>query len=149
MKGLYVLPLFIVALAAPAIAADEGLKQEIEKVGSAYAASFNKQDGAGIAALYAPGGVHVNPAGPRSDIAQFYEGAFKAGFDHEEVTVDQVWQLSPDTALSIGQYKITGKNQSGAAMETGGIWTATDVRDGGTWKIRMLSAMPKPPQPPK
>ena len=84
------------------------------------------------------------------DIAQFYEGAFKAGLDHEEITVDQVWPLGSDILLAIGQYRITGKNQSGAPIETGGTWTATDVREGGKWKIRMLSAMPKPPpQPPK
>ncbi len=149
MRVCYVLPVLMIALSVPAIAADADLKQEIEKIGSTYAASFNKQDAAGIAALFAPGGVHVNPAGARSDIAQLYEGTFKAGFNHEEITVDQVWPLGPDTALAMGQYKITGKNQSGAPIEIGGLWTATDVRDGGTWKIRMLSAIPKPPQPPK
>jgi hypothetical protein len=113
------------------------------------AASFNKQDSAGIAALFATGGLHVNPAGPRTDIAQYYEAAFKAGFDHEEVTVDQGWPLGSDTLLAVGKYRITGTNQSGAPIETGGIWTSTDVRESGKWKIRLISAMPKPPQPPK
>ena len=58
----------LTAFSIPAAAADadQNLKQEVEKIGSAYAESFNKQDGAGIAALYATGGVHVNPAGPRT-----------------------------------------------------------------------------------
>jgi len=135
----------------PAAAADtdQNLKQKIEQIGSAYAESFNKQDGAGIAALFASGGIHVNPAGPRADIAEFYQGAFKAGFDREEVTLDQAWPLGADMALAIGGYRITGKNQSGAPIETGGIWTATYVTEGGKLKIRLLSAMPKPPQPPK
>jgi len=128
---------------------DEKLKQEVENIGSAYAESFNKQDAAGIAALYAAGGTHVNPAGPRTDIAQLYEGTFKAGFNHEEITVDQVSPLGSDTLLAMGQYRITGKNQTGAHIEIAGIWTSTDVREGGKWKIRMLSAIPKPPQPPK
>lgn len=149
MRIRYVLPTLIIAMSAPAIAADVDLKPAIQKIASAYAASFNKQDAAGIAAMFAPGGIHVNPAGARTDVAQLYEGTFKAGFNHEEITVDQVWPLGTDIALAMGQYKITGKNQSGAPMEIGGIWTATDVRDGGTWKIRMLSALPKPPQPPK
>jgi ketosteroid isomerase-like protein len=121
----------------------------VEKLGSAYAESFNKQDAAGIAALYASGGILVNQAGTQSDIAKYYDGTFKAGFNHEEVTVDQVWPLGSDTVLATGQYRITGKNQSGAPIEIAGIWTATDVRDGGKWKIRMLSAIPKPPQPAK
>ena len=143
--------LLITALVTPAFAAegDEKLRAEVVQIGAAYADSFNKQDGAGIAALYASGGVHVGAAGPRSDIAQFYEGAFKAGFNHEEITVNQVWPLGTDAALAMGEYRITGKNQSGAPIEIAGIWTATDVREGGKLKIRMLSAIPKPPQPPK
>src|SRR6266478_5254029 len=70
------------SVSAAAADADQNLKQEVEKVASAYAQSFNRQDGAGIAALYASGGMYVNPAGPRTDIAQFSEEAFKAGFNH-------------------------------------------------------------------
>ncbi len=51
--------------------------------------------------------------------------------------------------LAVGEYHITGKNQSGAPLDATGIWTATDVREGGKWKIRLLTAIPKPPQPPK
>jgi ketosteroid isomerase-like protein len=149
MRKSSVLSILIVSLSTPALAADADLKQQVEQIGSAYADSFNKQDAAGIAATFATGGIHVNPAGARTDIAQLYEGTFKAGFNHEEITVDQVWPLGSDTALAMGQYRITGKNQSGAPIEIAGIWTATDVREGGKWKIRMLSAIPKPPQPVK
>lgn len=133
----------------PGVAVDANLKQELEKISSAYAESFNRQDGAGIAALFASGGLHVNPDGPRTDIEQFYQGAFKAGFNREEMTVDQVWPLGTDTALSMGQYRMTGKNQSGAPIESAGFWTAVDVREGGNWKIRIVSAMPKAAQAPK
>lgn len=137
--------IFLVALSLPAVAADNDPKQKVEAVASEYAASFNRHDGAGIAALFATGGIHVNPAGPRSDIAEFYQGAFKAGFDHEEIAVDQAWPLGSDMALAIGNYRLSGKNQSGAPIETGGIWTATYVTEGGKLKIRLISAMPKPP----
>ncbi len=139
--------LFVTAFSLSAMAADGDPKRQVEGVASEYAASFNKQDGAGIAALFAAGGIHVNPAGPRSDITEFYQGAFKAGLDHEEITVDQAWPLGPDMALAIGSYRLTGKNQSGAPIETGGVWTATYVTEGGKLKIRLLSAMPKPPPP--
>jgi hypothetical protein len=45
--------------------------------------------------------------------------------------------------LAVGEYHITGKNQSRALLDATGIWTATDVREGGKWKIRLLSAIPK------
>lgn len=137
--------LLVAAFSLSAMAADGDPKQKVEAVASEYAASFNKQDGAGIAALFAVGGIHVNPAGPRSDIAELYQGAFKAGFDHEEITVEQAWPLGSDMALAIGGYRLTGKSQSGAPIEIGGIWTATYVTESGKLKIRLLSAMPKPP----
>ncbi|WP_321177615.1 hypothetical protein [Bradyrhizobium pachyrhizi] len=61
------------------MAADDDPKQKAEAIASEYAASFNKQDGAGIAALFATGGVHVNPAGPRSDIASFIKAPSRPG----------------------------------------------------------------------
>ncbi|PDT75150.1 nuclear transport factor 2 family protein [Bradyrhizobium sp. C9] len=149
MRVSYVLCSLIVAFSTSAVAADAGqsLKQEVEKIGTAYAESFNRQDGEGIAALFAAGGMHINPVGPRADIAEFYKGAFKAGFDHEEITVEQVWPLGTDGALAMGEWRITGKNQSGAPIENGGRWTSVDVREGGKLKIRMLSAFPKAPPP--
>jgi ketosteroid isomerase-like protein len=114
----YLLCLMLGALSIPALAADadQNLKQEIEKVHSVYAASFNQRDGAGIAALYAPGGIYVTSAGPRTDIADIYRGVWKAGFDHMEATVNQVWPLGTDTALVLGEYHTTGKNQDGAPV---------------------------------
>jgi uncharacterized protein (TIGR02246 family) len=124
-------------------AADTTIKQEIEKIASAYVESFNKQDAAGIAALFAKGGVLVNATGPHTDIEQSVQGVFKAGLDHHEITVNEVWPLGPDTAISMGESRITGKNQSGAPIENVVLWTAVDVREDGHWKIRLLTALPK------
>lgn len=150
MRLSYILGFFL-ALSSPAVAAepDQNLKQDLTKLSSAYAECFNKKDPACIAALYASGGVIVNAAGMQADITKLYEGTFKAGFDHNENTVDQAWPLGADMALCMGEYTISGKNQSGAAMETSGRWTAVDIREGGQWKIRMLTAFPKPPPPPQ
>jgi ketosteroid isomerase-like protein len=123
------------------------MKQDVEKIASAYVESFNKQDGAGIASLYASGGVHIDPVGPRTDIAEFYRDVFKAGFDHEESTVDQAWPLGTDSAIALGEYHVTGKNESGELLEVVGRWTAVYVPEGGKLKIRMLSAFPKAPPP--
>ena len=92
---------FFLALLLPAVAAepDQNLKQDLVKFASAYADCIHKKDPACIAALYASGGVLVNPAGVHEDVAKYYEGAFKAGFDHSEITVDQASPLGADTAL--------------------------------------------------
>jgi uncharacterized protein (TIGR02246 family) len=140
---------FFLALSIPAVAAetDQKLKQEMENAVAAYATTFNKLDPAGMAALYASDGVLVNTGGLHTDLVKWYEGVFKAGINHLENTLDQFWPLGPDTALSMGEYRSTGKNQSGAAIENAGRWTAVDVREGGVWKIRMLTAFLKPPPP--
>jgi hypothetical protein len=49
----------------------------------------------------------------------------------------------------MGKFRITGKNQSGASIEIAGLWTATYVREGGKWKVRMLAGILKQPPPAK
>src|SRR3954449_13469599 len=63
-------------------------------------------------------------------------------------TYKQVWPVGNDTAIAMGEFRLTGKNQSGAPIEAAGIWTSVDVREAGKWKIRMLSAIPNPPPAP-
>ncbi len=147
MRISYVLCFLMAVFAIPAAAADADLKQEVQKIAATYAENFDKQNAAGIAALYATGGVQVNQAGPTTDVAQRYEGAFKAGFNHLDVTVDQVSALGADTALGLGEYHIAGKKQSGEPLDASGHWSAIYVPEGGTMKIRMLTAVPKAPPP--
>jgi len=149
MRMSYILCFLMILFSAPAAAADadQNLKQEVEKIYAAYADNFNQQNSAGIAALYATAGMAVNATGLHTDIAQIYDGVFKAGFNHNEITVQQIWPLGTDVLLAMGEYHITGKNPSGAPLDVKGIWTSTDVREGGSWKIKMLSAFPKAPPP--
>jgi ketosteroid isomerase-like protein len=149
MRLASILSIVIVALSAPAFAEDADLRKQVDQISSAFAESFDKQDAAGLAALFATDYIIVNQFGPRKDVAQLVEGTRKAGFDHEEISVDQVWPLGSDTALGTGQVRFTGKNQSGASIEAAAFWTATYVREGGKWKVRMLTASPKPPPPAK
>lgn len=145
MRMSYVLCFLIAAYSVPALAGDAEFKQQVEQIHSTYADNFNKQNAAGIAALYANGGMIVTGTGAHTDLAEFYGGLFKMGFDHADVRVDQVWTLGADTLLARGEFRISGKNQSGAPLEFKGIWTATDVREGETWKIKMFSAIQKAP----
>ena len=71
MRRSFVLCLLFATISAPAVAADadQSLKQEVEKIGSAYAENFNKQNAAGIAALYATDGTMLNAAGPHTNLS--------------------------------------------------------------------------------
>ena len=94
----------------------DAIRQELEQVGEAYRASFNLQDAAGVAARYTSGGIHLNPAGPTTDIEGLYNAIFKAGFNHMGSNIDEVWSLGPDTALVMGKCRIAGKDQTGAPL---------------------------------
>src|SRR5262245_19674703 len=145
MRVASILSIILVSFSAPAFADDADLKKQVDQIGTAYVESFNKQDVAGIAALFATNAIVVNPLGAQTDIVKFVEGLFKAGVNHIEAKVDQVWLLESDTGIGMGQAKYTGKSQSGAPIEATNFWTATHVQDGGKWKVRMLSGIPKPP----
>ena len=96
----------------------ERLKQDLVQVSKAYAESFNRQDAAGIAALFVNGGVHVNESGARNDIEQLYQAAFKVGSSNRmDASIDEVWALGTDIATAVGQVHVTGKDQGGAAIE--------------------------------
>jgi len=144
MRKASILSIMIVALSAPAFADDGDLKKQMEQLSSAYIESFNKQDAAGVAALFASRAIIVAPSsGARTDIEQYFKDMFKADINRGEISVDQISPLGADTALGTGKYRM--KNQ----IEIAGLWTATYVREGGKWKIRMLSAIPQQPPPAK
>jgi uncharacterized protein (TIGR02246 family) len=137
-----------IGLIARASAQDD-VRQEAEKLIFAYAATFNKQDAAGLAAFYTKDGVIINQRGVISGpsaIEQYLQTLFKAGFDHEEVTVDQVSPFGVDAVLVRGEYHITGQGQNGA-VKIDGNWGGVEVREGGVLKIRLIMAIPKPPPP--
>ncbi len=127
---------------APASADD--FKQEVSKMVLSYIDCYAKQDAACVAALYTKDGVFINPAG-KNDVATYYGGAFKAGFNKLDSTVEEVWQVDNDTPAALGKFHITGKNDKGEAVDAEGVWSAAYVKQDGSWKIRMLTASVKPP----
>jgi ketosteroid isomerase-like protein len=144
MRLCYAFFLVLASLFTPAMAADDqSSQQEVVKIAAAFTENFDKQNSAGIAALFAKDGVFVNPTGPHTDVSQFYAGVFKAGINSIEITVKQTTALGADTMIGLGEFQTGGKNASGAAIGETGLWTATYIRDGGAWKIRMLTGFPK------
>jgi hypothetical protein len=66
-------------------------------------------------------------------------------FNHNEGTLDQVTPVGNDEAISVGEYHFTGQGPNGPTKPDG-HWTALYVREGGQWKIRLLTAMNDPPK---
>jgi len=144
MRAYQIVPIIVIVLALPASAlqSDRSLRHQIESVVSSYAENFNKQDASGIAGLYTKDGVLVNPAGPEKSVVQYYQNAFKTGFNHQDIALEDVSSLGPDAAISMGGVHISGRSQNGSILESNGRWTAVEVREGGAWKIRLLTAFP-------
>lgn len=135
--------------AVPATASDQNLKEEFGKVAAAYEQHFNKQDAAGITSLFTRNYLRVTAAGVVADNTKFYEGVFKAGFNHLEIAASEVQPLSENMVLRTGESRVTGKSEKGDPLDITVIWTSLDVRENGQWKIRMLTSVPKPPPPPQ
>ncbi|WP_439370891.1 YybH family protein [Bradyrhizobium sp. DASA03120] len=123
----------------------DDFKQEASKIAQTYEGCYTKQDAACVAALYTKDGVFINPMG-KHDVATAYAGAFKAGFNKLEATVDEVWQVDNDTPAAMGKFHISGKNDKGDALDASGIWTGVYVKVDDKWKLRMLAASPAPPK---
>src|ERR1700719_3894644 len=139
----------VIALAVPASAqqVDQNIRQQIEQVAAQFAEHFNKQDA--IASMFTKDGVLVSSAatavktGPQA-ITENYENLFKTGNNHNQITVDQVSPFGTDAAISMGEYHLPGQGQKGP-IKVDGHWAGVDVREGGVWKIRLLTAVPNPP----
>jgi uncharacterized protein (TIGR02246 family) len=135
-------------------AADPNVREAVEHISASYKEYFNKNDAAGVAALFTKDGVIISQSseGPVKSgtqaIVRRYEGFFQSGFTKMDTKVDQVAQLGDDVAIAWGEYEFIGGGKSGPT-KIGGTWSATYVRDSGTWKCRLLNAIPKSETPAK
>jgi uncharacterized protein (TIGR02246 family) len=138
--------------AALAQQVDQNTRQQIEHVVAAYHENWNNHNATGIANLYTKDGVLVTQAPKvvkigQQEIEQNYKNAFNTVPQHDSATVDELSPLGTNTAFSVGQYHLIGKGKSGPT-KIDGYWTAVYVREGDTWKIRLLTAVPNPPPAP-
>ena len=150
---------FISAIAALSLATseasaqgvDQNTRQQIEQLVTTYRTNWNNHNAAGIAELYTKDGVLVSQApkvvktGPQ-EIVQQYETVFKT-MSHNDGATAEVFPLGSDSLISVGEYHLSGQGQSGPA-KVDGHWTAVYVKEGGAWKIRLLTAVPDPPPSP-
>jgi ketosteroid isomerase-like protein len=139
------LALVLLGMVPAAQADDADLKKQADQLTTSYIENFNKQDAAGLVALWATDAIFVNiVTGPGKPAPNVYETMFKSGLNHLESSVDQVLPLGPNAAVGTGKFHLTGKNQSGAAIDVEGYFTAAYVKEGEKWKLKMLMGAPKP-----
>ncbi|OKO70105.1 hypothetical protein AC628_31530 [Bradyrhizobium sp. NAS96.2] len=130
-------------LVSPVRAQD--LKSEVEKIGAAYTDCIAKHDGACVASLYSKDGIQVNVVGVvETDLKAAYEANFKAGEDGIAVKVNYAQPLGNDMAMAAGDVDVTFNVEPKLRPL---FWSAVYVKEGGQWKIRMLTAGIKPPPP--
>ena len=83
-----------------------------------------------------------NPSvGPQA-IEKIFKTQFESGFRHIDLEIDQVSPFGTDAAITVGRYEITGRGQDGP-LKVDGRRTEVEVREGGVWKIRHSTVVPK------
>jgi uncharacterized protein (TIGR02246 family) len=127
---------------------NEPLYDQVGQVISTYLTDFNdKRDAAAIAGLYTTDTVRVTPQGVasgREQVQTSYEGYFKLGFTHDDVSLDKVMPLGPSAIIAIGEYHTTGQGKNGP-LDARGRWTTVWVRQGDAWRAILETIVANPP----
>jgi ketosteroid isomerase-like protein len=124
-----------------------------EQVTKKFDEAFNNGDAAAFAALYTEDAVQVTPQGPvfgREAIEKLFAGAFQQGHYSNHLNKDD--QGSPhmigtagNEIWRTGEWSFTLQGKSGGPIQLKGYWGAINVREGDTWKIRILTFNVTPP----
>jgi ketosteroid isomerase-like protein len=71
-------------------------------------------------------------------IEKFYDDAFKAGFRDNSSPIDQV-HVNGNIAWVVGHWSAMGPGPNNSTQRYHGNWSAVDVREGSSWKSRMVT----------
>ena len=135
------------AAAASAQQSHLDIRRQIEQLASTFSERYNKQDAGAIANMFTKDAVRVTSGnsapsvGPQA-IEKIFKTQFESGFRHIDLVIDQVSPFGTDAAITVGRYEITGRGQDGP-LKVDGRWTEVEVREGGVWKIRHSTVVPK------
>ena len=113
MRSVWIIsPIIAIGLVTSAPAqqqVDQNTRQQIEQIIAAYHDAWNKQDAAGVAALYTSDGVFVGSdvkavSNGRQEIIDHYQDVFKRGITHHEsATIDQFIPVGDNVVASLGE----------------------------------------------
>jgi uncharacterized protein (TIGR02246 family) len=135
------------AAAASAQQSHLDMRRQIEQLAATFSERYNKQDAGALAGMFTKNAVRVTSGnsgpsvGPQA-IEKIFKTQFESGFRHIDLVVDQVSPFGTDAAITVGRYEITGRGQDGP-LKVDGRWTEVEVREGGVWKIRHSTVVPK------
>ena len=138
-----------IVTSAPASAQQSHLdmRRQIEQLAATFSERYNKQDAGAIANMFTKDAMRVTSGnsapsvGPQA-IEKIFKTQFESGFRHIDLIIDQVSPFGTDAAITVGRYEITGRGQNGP-LKVDGRWTEVEVREGGVWKIRHSTIVPK------
>ena len=135
------------AAAASAQQSHLDMRRQIEQLAATFSERYNKQDAGALANMFTKDAVRVTSGnsapsvGPQA-IEKIFKTQFESGFRHIDLEIDQVSPFGTDAAITVGRYEITGRGQDGP-LKVDGRWTEVEVREGGVWKIRHSTVVPK------
>ena len=144
-----------IGLATPTLAQQKDTidSQIAEQVTKKIDEGFNNGDAAAVGALFTEDAVFVTPQGPifgREAIEKLFAGMFQQGHYSNHLNKDD--QGSPhmigtadDEVWRTGEWSFTLQGKSGGPIQLKGHFGAINVREGETWKIRMLTFNVTPP----
>jgi uncharacterized protein (TIGR02246 family) len=136
--------------------ADPQISGHINALIKKYAKAVNNRDAAALAALCTEEAVFVTPGGVvygRQDIEKWHTDAFQR---HPKDFSNPPDQHSPhmigttgDAVWSTGDWSEAFQGPNGNLIQVKGHWAAIIVREGGDWRLRMLTVNITPaPDPP-
>lgn len=119
-------------------AADQGAEEaKIRQSVDAYIAAFNKGDAKGLAALWSPDAVYMNPlTGAEASGREAIEKQFAANFAVAkgaklEAKTESIKFVSPSVAIEQGTAKVTAAGRAGEESE----YSAVYVKRDGQWLL--------------
>lgn len=139
MRVLRALPLIVALVAMVSTPAFAGsAKSDIDAALKVFAASFNKGDAAGVAALYTPNGSLFPPGAKRVDgrknIEAFWKGAIDGGLKNLALQAVSVEEMG-DTAVELGQFSLDAPGEGGAMTKAMGKYIVIWKKAGGNWHL--------------
>jgi uncharacterized protein (TIGR02246 family) len=124
-----------------------------EQIDKKFDEAFNNGAAAALAALYTQDAVWVTPQGPvvgREAIQKRFAGMFQQGHYSNHLNKDDqgsphVIGTADNEVWRTGEWSFTLQGKSGGPIQLKGHFGAINVREGDTWKIRMLTFNVTPP----
>jgi uncharacterized protein (TIGR02246 family) len=151
LSTIFLLILFVTVTAGPALAADvteAELMQAAIELGRQYDANYANKNPAAMAALYAPDGLLVSPAGPivrgREALRVYYTNRFASGARGHAIKVVEV-HVQGNGGYGLIQFSVTVPTASGELREVRGSIVTIYQRDPDGWHMRLVE--PSVPEP--